>query len=111
MSDIITLSDNMEISDKLANALQQRFKAGVKGTCITIKQDGKVVDTLHNKVVITGSAFSALKAFGINSPIIMPNYNDDMNLDNTLDYTTVVPENDKVTCLFCVDDSGCCTQP
>ena len=111
MSDIITLSDNMEISDKLANALQQRFKAGVKGTCITIKQDGKVVDTLHNKVVITGSAFSALKAFGINSPIIMPNYNDDMNLDNTLDYTTVVPENDKVTCLFCVDDSGCGTQP
>ena len=111
MSNIITLSDKTVITDKLATAINHRLNGGVKGTLITIKENGEIVDRLHNKVVITGSVFNAIKTFGINSPIILPNYNEDMDLENSVDYSTVVPENDKICCLFCVDDSGCGAQP
>jgi hypothetical protein len=111
VDNIITLSDKAVITDKLGNFLQEKFNGGVKKTLITIKENGEVVDQLHNKIVITGSAFNAIKAFGVNSSIIMPNYNDDMDLDNTLDYSSVIPENDKLCCVFCVDDSGCGAQP
>jgi len=111
MSDIITLSDKTKINDKLATLVDHRISSGVKGTKIIIKQDGKIVDELHNKIVITGSAFNAIKAFGIESPVIFPNYNDDMNLEHTLDYTQVEPLNERACYIFCVDDSGCGTQP
>ena len=112
-SNSITLLDKLEVKDKLLTPeyLQQRINGGVQKTRIIIRQDGEIVDDLHNKVVITGSAFNAIKAFGVNSSIIFPNYNNDMNLDHTLDYSVVEPENDKICCLFCVDDSGCGTQP
>lgn len=92
-------------------SIVDRIQGGPKYTKIIMKNadTGEVLGEFHNKVVITGSMMSAEKIFGVKAPIIPPNYNEELGLDNTLDYSQVDPMNDPVVCLFCVGDSGCGT--
>ena len=79
-----------------------------------VEEDGTPIRELgeyENKIVITGSLLQACNAFNIESPDdTIPTYNEEMNLDNSLDRGTE-PDNPPCVCLFCVDDSGCGALP
>lgn len=111
MEKIINLEpDYLRAVDSIEKSvIDSKLSAGPKSTLITISDGdtGEILGEYHNKVVITGSMFSAIKAFGVASPVTLPNYNTELGLDNTLDYSTVKPKNDSIVCLFCVGDSGC----
>ena len=93
--------------------INEKFHAGPKKTKIKITDhySGESIGEYENKIVITGSMYTAMNTFGINTPVILPNYNTELNLDNTLDYTKVQPKNNPIVCLFCVGDSGCGVSP
>ena len=101
----------IDVMDK--KIITEKFNAGPKSTKITITNHdtGEILGEYHNKIVITGSMLSAMDIFGINTPVILPNYNNELSLDNTLDYTTTVPKNSPIVCLFCIGDSGCGSLP
>jgi hypothetical protein len=107
---IIKLSDIQNQKDLLSNYNILSDKATPKYTKIIAKDadTGEILSETMNKVVITGSVTAASKMFGISSPIKIPTYNTELELENSRDYTTV-PINDNIVCLFCVDDSGCGT--
>ena len=110
----LNLSDTVNISDKAEiSYIAERIKAGPKKTKITFFDDntGEKIGEYENKVLFTGSILSAKKDFGVEEPVYLPNYNTEMDLENTLDYTTVDPSNPPIICLFCVGDSGCGTEP
>lgn len=99
----IILRDEALIRDILVS------KGGPKKTKITIKDHytGKTLQERENKVVITGSVFNAMSIFGIETPVILPDYNRELDLEHTLNYDDTVPKNNPIVCLFCVGDSGC----
>lgn len=106
MEKIITLSDKCCIEDRLI--FNERTKGGPKGTRIIIRNaDTKeVLDTVENKITITGGVKGACDAFGIEPPVKIPTYNTELGLENTVDEGTE-PKNRPIVCLFCVGDSGC----
>lgn len=111
MNKVIELTpDYLNTVDSIEKKIiDHKLNGGPKATRITITDHdtGEVLGEYHNKVVITGSTFSATNAFGIESPVILPNYNDELGLDNTLDYSKELPKNSPIVCLFCIGDSGC----
>lgn len=113
MEKTIDLTDNFKLTDHLslngARKINERISAGPKSTRIRIldHDTGEVLQDVHNKVLITGSIFGAMQAFGIGTPVVLPDYNRELSLENTLDYTVVEPANTPIVCLFCVGDSGC----
>ena len=113
MNKVIHLTpDYLDIVDTMEKRIiTEKLSGGPKATKITfIDHDtGKVTGEYKNKILITGSMFSAMNAFGINTPVILPDYNRELSLDNTLDYTKTVPKNNPIVCLFCIGDSGCGT--
>lgn len=114
MEKVMNLSDCLQIKDSIdKKIITERLSGGPKKTRIILKDhdSGETLGEFENKVVISGSIFNACNSFGLTSPVILPNYNDDLKLDNTLDYTTVEPKNNSIVCLFCVGDSGCGSTP
>lgn len=101
------------LDDINRNSIVERISGGPKRTKIvfTDHETGKVLGEFTNKIVITGGIKSAIDAFGVESPVNLPNYNTELELDNTLDYTKVKPKNKSIVCLFCVGDSGCGALP
>ena len=104
MSDAIALNDE-------AKLVISRDLSGVKKTRIRlfeVKEDGSEIlkSDLENKVVISGSAATGVSMFGCDYPFVIPNYNMELNLENTV---TSDPENPQLITLFCVGDSGCGT--
>ena len=100
MEKIINLSpDVLEHSDSIEKKIiNERLSGGPKRTRIIIKnsESGEILGEYENKIVITGSIFSAMKAFGIESPVTLPNYNEELGLDNTLDYAVAEKKNELV---------------
>ena len=112
MDKIINLTpDFLEAHDQITKTIYEKIKGGPKRTRILMKDHdtGEILGDFSNKIVITGSIFSAMKSFGIPTPVILPNYNEELGLENTLNYEQVLPKNDPVVCLFCIGDSGCGT--
>ena len=111
----INLTDHAKVIDTIDGnkSIAERLNAGAKKTVITITdhETGKVKGIFENKIVISGSTFNAGEIFGVSPSVVLPNYNNEMNLDNTDDYTTTEPKNKSIVCLFCVDDSGCGATP
>lgn len=111
MEKVIKLdADYFNITDSLEKKIiSEKFKAGPKSTRIVLSDHdtGEIMGEYHNKIVITGSIFGACNTFGINPSVILPDYNRELNLDNTLDYTKIQPKNNPFVCLFCAGDSGC----
>lgn len=109
MSKIISFKDIEDMHDEvLSNSIKERVSCGPKRTRITIKDadTNEVLQVVENKVVISGSGHVAAKAFGIDLPFKFPNYNEAMNLENTVPEGTA-QENEPVICLFCAADEGC----
>ena len=113
MEKVINLTpDFLETLDTIEKKdIYHRISGGPKKTKIILRNPdtGEILQEVENKVVISGSIFSAMKAWGIDTPVILPNYNEELQLDHTLNYANVLPKNDPVVCLFCVGDSGCGT--
>ena len=76
---IISLNDKHSITDLINDDhnLADRLGGKVKKTRITITDHdtGEVLGEYENKVVISGSMFSACKVFGIDTDLILPSYN------------------------------------
>lgn len=106
--DFFSVTDNLE-----SKIVREKLKGGPKSTKITIKNadTGEVLGEYHNKIVITGSIFGAVNAFGISPSIVLPDYNRELVLDNTLDYANITPKNAPIVCLFCMGDEGCGSDP
>lgn len=88
---------------------ENRDNASCKKTDIIIKVHG--TDTVlfrgHNKVIISGSHFTAMKHFNIKPPIDLPSYNTILGLDEIV---TIEPEKykkDSAVFLFAVGIDGC----
>lgn len=79
---------------------------GVQKTEIIIKDPitGNVLFKGSNKVIVAGSSFTAAKHFDITPPVILPNYNTALSLDQTI---VTAPENAIKVCLFGVGTDGC----
>lgn len=106
----IVITDPVQIADVLNHRLRE--KGGQIGSKIKIvdPETGEVKWEGHNKVVISGAVFNAMLPFGLPNNNNMTTYNDELNLDNSVDHGFEV-ENSPVVCLFCVDDSGCGSTP
>lgn len=106
--DFFNVTDNIE-----KKIITEKLKGGPKSTKITIRNSdtGEVLGEYHNKIVITGSIFGAVNAFGISPSVILPDYNRELGLDHTLDYTTETPKNTPIVCLFGMGDEGCGSDP
>ena len=106
---IISLNDKYSIIDLLKDeGLSKRLGGNSQKTKITISDHdtGEVLGEFSNKILITGSMFSACKAFGIDSELDLPSYNDEMHFDN--DQPKVIGNYDEsLVCLFCIGDDGC----
>lgn len=60
----------------------------------------------HNRVVIAGSQFTAMKHFNLPELIALPTYNQDLSLDNSVAHGTT-PINVPKICLFACGTGGC----
>ena len=86
------------------------LSGGIKKTRIRIFEvnedtgEEKFLAETSNKVVITGSAITGASMFNIGLPFVIPNYNMELQLENSVD---TEPENPQLITLFCVGDSGC----
>lgn len=113
MEKVVKLTpDYLDCFDTITKKIiSDKLKGGPVRTKIIIRDGdtGEVLGERENKVVISGSIFQAINAFGVESPVTLPNYNDELQLDNTLDYTSDKRLNQPFVCLFCVGDSGCGT--
>lgn len=92
--------------------VNDKLKGGPTKTKITfIKHStGEIIDTAENKCVVTGGLFNAKDVWNTSLPVILPSYNSEMNLDNTLPAGST-PANEPVICLFAVGDTGCGSTP
>lgn len=70
---------------------------------------GKVLLTLHNKVVIAGSQMVAQKVFDLDELVHLPTYNESLSLENSQPHGTT-PANVPKVCLFCCGIGGCGTE-
>lgn len=106
---IISLNDKHSISDLLKDeGLSKRLGGNSQKTKIVISDHdtGEILGEFSNKILVTGSIFSACKAFGIDSELDLPSYNDEMHFDN--DQTRIPGNYDgSLVNLFCVGDDGC----
>lgn len=74
-------------------------------------ETGKVLFTVHNKVVIAGSQFVAQKLFNASELVHLPTYNESLNLENSVPHAAdyVQTQAPKV-CLFGCGTKGCGTE-
>lgn len=104
-------SDKTTFKDSARLLTYKDLSGGVKKTRIRVfevKEDGTEIlkSELENKVVITGSAATGVSMFGCDYPFKIPNYNTELELENSVDTD---PTNPQLITLFCVGDSGCGT--
>ncbi len=107
---ILSLNDKHSIRDLLVSdqGLSKRLNGNAQRTKITITDHdtGEVLGEYQNKILITGSIFSACKAFGINSSLDLPSYNDEMHFDKDQSKQSGVFD-ESIVQLFCIGDDGC----
>ena len=103
MSDkILNFKDTIDIEDKI---IISSDKGGPKGSRILFIDDetGKPYREEHNKQVIAGSQFTAMRQFGLKPAVKFPNYNQELGIDPT----DMGLDNNDITCLFCCGNGGC----
>ena len=101
------LNDKPDINDKASI-----FRGKQKGDTDVIFKDsstGEVIFVAHNRVVIAGSQFTAMKHFNMPELVALPTYNEDLELDQSKSHGTT-PDNIPKICLFCCGTDGCGTE-
>ena len=113
--EIVKLNERYKNKDELIIDEQVRLamKGGPKRTSITIvdHDTGEVLDEGHNRILVPGSQSSACKQFGIEPAVLFPTYNSELELENSYPDWSHEPENEPLTCLWCVGQSGYLTSP
>ena len=102
MSDnILNFKDTIDIYDKISIG----DNGGPKGSRILFIDDetGKPYREEHNKQVIAGAQFTAIRQFGLKPVVKFPNYNQELGIDPT----DMGLDNNDITCLFCCGNAGC----
>ena len=82
---------------------------GPKRTKIIMKDHdtGKILGEYHNKILVPGSQSTACKQFGVSPAVVLPTYNSELALDNSLPaYPETQPYNTPITCLWAAGRSG-----
>lgn len=81
--------------------------AGPQWTEIILKnhETGEIIGRTHNKVVISGSQFTACKHFDLEPVVNFPSYNQSLGLENSIFGQT--PLNTPKICLFGCGTDGC----
>lgn len=96
------LSDSVKPEDKMYTSL------------IIIKNElGEVLHKgLHNKVIVSGSAFTMQKHYNLDVPVKTPTYNSVLGLENSISNTFTDPgiRRDEIVCLFAMGIGGCGTE-
>lgn len=89
------------------------MKGGPKRTRIEIKDHdtGKVLQVVHNKVLVPGSQSTACKQFGLEQTVAFPTYNTELGLEHSLEAYSTQPYNEPITCLWCAGRSGFLNSP
>lgn len=85
---------------------------GFRRTSIEIKNHATgetIFRDLHNKVIVSGSAFTAAKHFNISPAALTPSYNNVLGLDNTVNEAFGEPgiRREEQVFLFAVGTDGC----
>lgn len=97
----------------LIDAAKNADKANIErpASLITIRNEfGEIIhEGLHNKVIVSGSAFTMMKHYNLDVPSRVPSYNNLLNLENTLNEPHIEPgvRRDEEVCLFAVGVGGC----
>ena len=72
---------------------------------------GKVLFTVHNKVIIAGSQFVGQKLFNMEELVHLPTYNESLDLENSLPHASdYVQTRAPKVCLFGCGTKGCGTE-
>lgn len=113
---LISLKQNdfMEYRDDVKiNVFHEAVKSGPKGTRIMVvdHDTGEILSDNHNKILISGAQMTACKQWGLDPIVPFPTYNEELGLDETLDYETVQPENEPIISLFAIGKGGCGATP
>jgi hypothetical protein len=115
-TNLIQKKDNYDIKDDFTIVRSYEeiggiIRKGPKATRIVIRDydTEKILHDTHNKILISASQFTACDQFGLDTSVIFPSYNEELGLQNTLDYKTVQPMNRPIVCLFCAGQGGCGT--
>lgn len=110
---VLTQKDYMNMRDdyELKVYFENAMKSGPKGTRIIMSDHdtGEVFGDLHNKIIMPGSQWTACRQFGLEYEVNFPTYNQEFQLENTLDYEVEQPYNEPIICLFCIGQGGCGT--
>ena len=108
LKDSYTIKDNANLKSFIENSKGTPVKTRI---IIKDRDTGEILSDNHNKILISGGQMTACKHFGLDAIVNLPNYNEDLGLENTLDYETVQPANEPIICLFCVGQGGGGTTP
>ena len=105
------LTDSTKYIDK-ANLAKDAFAGKKAGDTEIIFRElgtGLELGRTHNRVVIAGSQFTAMKHFDLPELIALPTYNEDLTLDNSVAHGNT-PTNVPKICLFGCGIGGCGTE-
>lgn len=98
------------LTDRTKNPDECSIFAGKKSgdTEIIFRKLGTNIEVgrTHNRVVIAGSQFTAMKHFNLPELLALPTYNQDLGLDHSLSHGTA-PDNLPIICLFGCGIGGC----
>ena len=115
---VITMKDSCPTGERLtvnnaATQIVRSMKGGVKKTKIVIvdHETGKILGEGENKILVPGSQVTACKQFGIDQVVPFPTYNSELQLENSYPDWSMQPENEPITCLWCVGQSGFANTP
>ena len=113
---ILNLSDAHKAEDTLNISKFLSTKGTPKKTRITISNPitKEIYGVYENKVVISGAMYTGCRLFGIHEPDIIPNYDQELGIENPVSPGAFPPEPGdddyvapELVSLFCVGDSGC----
>lgn len=103
MSNLI-LKDSTDIHDNIIIKNESHYMTPKKTKIMIYDDDGNLLGENTNKMLVTGSQFSACSQFDIDPLIVFPNYNNDLGIDNTLNNNV---NSKNCICLFACGTSGC----
>ena len=109
---IKTLHDTASYADRMslgANSKKPNYQGNYTEIFLKDPVTGEVLFKTHNRVVIAGSQFTAMKHFDLPELIALPTYNQDLGLDNSVTHGTD-PINVPKICLFGCGIDGCCAE-
>ena len=106
---IKTLHDSASYKDKASiggNSKRPNYQGNYTEIFLKDPVTGEVLFKTHNRVIIAGSQFTAMKHFDLPELIALPTYNQDLGLDNSVPHGTP-PINVPKICLFGCGIDGC----